>query len=187
MQGDVTIHGKTFNKYISSDDIRREVIRLANDIKRDSTNSKPFFVCVLNGSFVFAADLLRYIDTPCDVCFVRLSSYKGTVSSGTVKSVIGLDYNVKGRDVIIVEDIVETGRTMQSLLFTLSEAGANSVRIATLVSKPSRLQSDITITYCGFKMKETDFIVGYGLDYDGEGRNLPDIYIAANNNDTTKI
>ena len=163
----------------SRNEIRHEVKRLAAEIERATEGCTPVFLCVLNGAFVFAADLLRCIPKDCEVCFVRLASYEGTSSTGTVKNIMGLNMDVKGRDVIIIEDIIETGRTMQAMKKILAGHEAKSVNIATLVSKPAKLETDINIRYCGFKMKATDFIVGYGLDYNGLGRNLPDIYIAA--------
>ena len=169
-QDKITLGGKVFTLMTSRNEIRHEVKRLAAEIERDTEG---------NGAFVFAADLLRCIPKDCEVCFVRLASYEGTSSTGTVKNIMGLNMDVKGRDVIIIEDIIETGRTMQAMKKILAGHEAKSVNIATLVSKPAKLETDINIRYCGFKMKATDFIVGYGLDYNGLGRNLPDIYIAA--------
>lgn len=178
-QDKITLGGKVFTLMTSRNEIRHEVKRLAAEIERDTEGCTPVFLCVLNGAFVFAADLLRCIPKDCEVCFVRLASYEGTSSTGTVKNIMGLNMDVKGRDVIIIEDIIETGRTMQAMKKILAGHEAKSVNIATLVSKPAKLETNINIRYCGFKMKATDFIVGYGLDYNGLGRNLPDIYIAA--------
>lgn len=178
MQDTVTVNGKDFVLMKSRNEITHEVKRLAGEIERDINGGKPLFLCVLNGAFVFAADLLRNISQECEICFVRLSSYEGTSSTGNIKHILGLDAKLEGRDVIIVEDIVETGRTLKALCDMLAEHNPKSVSIATLVSKPTRLETDITVKYCGFKMKSIDFIVGYGLDYNGAGRNLPDIYIA---------
>lgn len=175
----ITVNGKLFRKFIDRAEIERQVKRVAHEIECSAKDNTPLFVCVLNGSFVFAADLLRNIESPCEVCFVRLASYEGTSSTGCVKNILGLNADISGKDIIIIEDIVETGRTLQALHKTLLEKNAKSVSIASLVSKPSRLETDIIVKYCGFKMKDTDFIVGYGMDYNGQGRNIPDIYIAA--------
>ena len=133
------------------------------------------FLVVLNGTFIFAADLLRNITTPCEVSFVRLASYEGTSSTGKVKQLIGLNVNLEGRTVVIVEDIIDTGFTMQELLRTLSDKNPKELRIISLFVKPENLKVDLDIDYRCFDI-ENDFIVGYGLDYDQEGRNLPEIY-----------
>ena len=133
-------------------------------------------IAVLNGSFVFAADLMRELDFPCEISFVRLSSYAGTASTGKVRELIGLSESIEGRSVIVVEDIIDSGLTMQEMLTMLAEKKPADVRIASLLVKPDNLKVNLDIRYRCFDIPN-DFIVGYGLDYDGEGRNLPDIYV----------
>ena len=130
---------------------------------------------MLNGSFVFAADLMRHITIPCEISFVKLASYEGTVSTGKVVEVMGLNEDITGRDVIIVEDIVDTGKTMERMLDTLGTRNPNSLHICTLLLKPEKLKIPLNIEYAAMEIPN-DFIVGYGLDYDQEGRNLRDIY-----------
>ena len=132
-------------------------------------------MAVLNGSFVFAADLMRHITIPCEISFVKLASYEGTVSTGKVVEVMGLNEDITGRDVIIVEDIVDTGKTMERMLDTLGTRNPNSLHICTLLLKPEKLKIPLNIEYAAMEIPN-DFIVGYGLDYDQEGRNLRDIY-----------
>jgi hypoxanthine phosphoribosyltransferase len=129
----------------------------------------------LNGAFVFAADLLRDVTIPCEVSFIRLASYEGTSSTGEVKQLIGLNEDIEGRTVVIVEDIIDSGLTMQELLLMLTKKNPKEIRIASLFVKPNNLKVDLNIHYRCFDI-ENDFIVGYGLDYDQQGRNLPDIY-----------
>lgn len=142
-----------------------------NDLK----DEKPLFVSVLNGSFMFTADLMKYLDMPCEVSFVKLASYEGTSSTGKVKELVGLNDDITGRTVVIVEDIVDTGLTMQRLVETLKARNPKEVRIATLLVKPDKLQVPLDIQYVAMNIPN-DFIVGYGLDYDGLGRNYRDIY-----------
>ena len=132
-------------------------------------------MAVLNGSFVFAADLLRYITIPCEISFVKLASYQGTISTGEVKEVIGLNEDISGRTVVIVEDIVDTGQTMKRMLETLGTRNPGSLHICTLLLKPEKLQVPLNIEYVAMEIPN-DFIVGYGLDYDQQGRQLRDIY-----------
>ena len=173
----VTVSGKKFKPLYSASEISARVEHMAKEIKRDIAGRKPVFVCMLNGAFMFAADVLRAIGEPCEIRFVRLSSYCGTQSTGKVNNVLGLDVDIKGRDVVVVEDIVETGCTMHSFIEQIKKASPASVSVAALVVKPERLKEKIEIKYVGFRMKANDFIVGYGMDYNQEGRNLPDIYI----------
>lgn len=136
---------------------------------------KPLLLAVLNGSFVFAADLMRHITIPCEISFVKLASYEGTVSTGKVVEVMGLNEDITGRDIIIVEDIVDTGKTMERMLDTLGTRNPNSLHICTLLLKPEKLKIPLNIEYAAMEIPN-DFIVGYGLDYDQDGRNLRDIY-----------
>ena len=135
----------------------------------------PLFLAVLNGSFIFAADLMRYLTIPCEISFVKLASYQGTTSVGKVKELIGINQELKGRTVVIVEDIVDTGNTMKQMLATLEGYEPESLHICTLLVKPGKLQVPLNIEYPAMEIPN-DFIVGYGLDYDQQGRNLRDIY-----------
>ena len=155
--------------------ILQRVAEVAAQINNDLKNENPLFLAVLNGSFVFAADLMRCMEMPCEISFVRMASYEGTSSTGKVKQLIGLKEEIKGRTVVIVEDIIDSGLTMKNLLATLEEKQPKDIRIAALLVKPGNLQVDLDIPYCCFDIPN-DFIVGYGLDYDGEGRNLRSIY-----------
>ena len=171
----VQIKDKRFKTFISEDEIQQRVKAVADRINHDMEGKKPLLLAVLNGSFVFAADLMRHITIPCEISFVKLTSYEGTVSTGKVVEVMGLNEDITGRDVIIVEDIVDTGKTMERMLDTLGTRNPNSLHICTLLLKPEKLKIPLNIEYAAMKIPN-DFIVGYGLDYDQEGRNLRDIY-----------
>ncbi len=172
----VTVHDKTFKTFLSSEQIGAEVRRLGREITRDLKGKRPLFLSVLNGSFVFAADLVRQCDMDLEITFVKLASYQGTSSSGKITELIGLNESLKGRHVLIVEDIIDSGKTMQELLKTLHAQQPASVQIATLLLKPDALEVELDIAYCGFEIPP-EFVVGYGLDYDGLGRNLADLYV----------
>ncbi len=171
----IKIHDKEFVKTISHDEIVAEVKRVAANINRDYAGKRPLLLGVLNGSFMFAAELMRNLEIECEISFVKLSSYQGTNSTGVIKEVLGLSESITGRDVIVVEDIVDTGLTMQNMLETLGTREPASIEIASLFVKPARLQVPVNVKYGVFTIPDR-FIVGYGLDYDGLGRNLPDIY-----------
>ena len=171
----IEVKDKTFSVTISEKAIKRQIKRVAEEINRDYAGRKPVFLAVLNGSFIFAADLLREIDLPCEISFVKLASYDGMNTSGRIREVIGLNIDITGRPVIIVEDIVDTGLTMAHMLETLKLQNPESIDICTLLLKPSKLQVKLDIRYC-CKQIPDDFVVGYGLDYDGFGRNTKDIY-----------
>lgn len=171
----VTLKDKSFKLCIPESDIRKAVTKLAEKINRDFIDRRPVFLVILNGSFVFAADLLREIDLCCEITFVKLSSYAGTGSTGEVKNLIGLDVSLNNRDVVILEDIIDSGITMEYMLNTLKTHLPASVSVATLLLKPDALVREVKIDYVGISIPN-DFIVGYGLDYDGLGRNLSDIY-----------
>ncbi len=171
----IQIKDKRFKTFIPEAQILQEVSRVANEIMNDLRDEKPLFVSVLNGSFMFTADLMKYLDMPCEVSFVKLASYEGTSSTGKVKELVGLNDDITGRTVVIVEDIVDTGLTMQRLVETLKARNPKEVRIATLLVKPDKLQVPLDIQYVAMNIPN-DFIVGYGLDYDGLGRNYRDIY-----------
>jgi hypoxanthine phosphoribosyltransferase len=171
----IKIKDKEFAVSIPESDILREVKRVAEEINRDLDGKNPLFLSVLNGSFMFAADLMKNITIPCQISFVKLASYAGTSSTGNMKELVGLSEDITGRTVVIVEDIVDTGFTMQHLLQKLAERQPDSVHIATLLVKPDKLKVDLNIEYAAMHIPN-DFIVGYGLDYDGFGRNYRDIY-----------
>lgn len=171
----VQVKDKKFALYISEETILARVKEVAAQMDADLRKKNPLFLVILNGSFIFAADLLRNINFPCEITFVRISSYEGTSSTGRVKQLIGLNENVEGRTLVIVEDIIESGCTMKEVLRILDEKKPKDVYITSLFVKPGCLKVDLNIDYRCFDI-ENDFIVGYGLDYNQEGRNLPHIY-----------
>lgn len=171
----VTVKDKQFSLSISAQRIQERVAEVAAQISQDLEGKNPLFLAVLNGSFMYAADLVRNITTTCEVAFVRFSSYEGMESTGKVKEVMGLTDNIEGRTVVVVEDIIDSGLTMQQLLGNLREKNPAEIRVASLLVKPDNLEVELDIAYTCFNIPN-DFIVGYGLDYDGFGRNLPAIY-----------
>lgn len=174
----IKIKDKTFKTSITEAEIRQRVKELAAQINKDMEGKNPLFLSVLNGSFVFAADLVREITIPSEIQFVKLASYVGVLSTGSVKEVMGLNVDITGRHVIIIEDIVDTGRTMRQMLDTLGIRHPASISICTLFVKPGKLQEQLDIAYAAFSIPN-DFIVGYGLDYDQQGRGLREIYTLA--------
>ena len=174
----IQVRDKTFKVSIPEDEIRRRVAETAMRLDRDLAGKHPLLLVVLNGAFMFAADLMRGMREPCEVCFVRLASYAGMQSSGQVREVLGLTEDIAGRTVVVVEDIIDSGLTMRGLLASLAARRPAEVRVAALLVKPGNLEVDLDIDYCCFEIPN-DFIVGYGLDYDGYGRNLRDIYTVA--------
>lgn len=175
MLSSVTLHDKTFVPFIEPEALQAKNAALGAAITADYKDKKPLFLSILNGAFMFAADLLRCVDTEAEITFVKLASYKGTASTGSVQTVLGLDTPLKDRHIVIVEDIVDTGNTLHNFLKELDKEGPASVAIVACFFKPEALQYPIDIKYCGFEIP-TKFIVGYGLDYDGLGRNLPAVY-----------
>ena len=171
----VKIKDKTFRTFIPEDQIAERVKAVAERINKDLADKNPLFLAVLNGSFIFAADLMRNITIPCEISFVKLASYQGTTSTGVVKEVIGLNEELAGRTVVILEDIVDTGFTIKRMIETLGTRGPESVHVCTLLLKPGKLQVPLNVEYVAMEIPN-DFIVGYGLDYDQQGRNLRDIY-----------
>jgi len=171
----VTLHDKTFALSIPHADIQQAVEKVAAQINKDMVGETPVFVGLLNGAFMFAADLLKLIETPCEISFIKCSSYTGTQSQGKVSELIGLNTNLKDRTVIIVEDIIDTGLTIAELLNCLQSKEVKQVKIATLLFKPEAFKEDYVVDYIGISIPN-DFIVGYGLDYNELGRNLKDIY-----------
>ena len=171
----IKINGKRFRVSIPEAEIKRRVKELAGQISKDLERKNPLFLGVLNGSFIFAADLMREMTIPCEISFVKLASYQGTTSTGKVTEVIGINEDLTGRTVVIVEDIVESGATMQRMIEQLGTRNPESVRICTLFFKPDKLKEDLNLDYVAFRIPD-DFILGYGLDYDQAGRGLRDIY-----------
>lgn len=172
----VTYNGLKFKPYIKKELIDKRIAELADEIKRDCQGTLPLFLCVLNGAFPFASDLFRAIDMDAEISFIRLKSYEGTDSTGVVKEVLGLTEDIKGRTVIVIEDIVDTGNTIDKLLKKLKAYNPADIKVATLLFKPESLKCDIKPDYVGFSIPQK-FIIGFGLDLDGLARNLPDIYI----------
>ncbi|MBQ7423017.1 MAG: hypoxanthine phosphoribosyltransferase [Prevotella sp.] len=171
----VQIKDKTFETSIPEAEILKHVREVADQINHDMVDKNPLLLAVLNGSYIFAADLMRMITIPCEISFVKLASYEGTTSTGKITEVIGINEDLKGRTVIIVEDIVDTGLTMKRMVETLGTRNPKSIHICTLLVKPDKLKVNLNIEYAAMKIPN-DFIVGYGLDYDQQGRNLRDIY-----------
>ncbi len=171
----IQIKDKTFELSIPEVEILEAVKKVGEAINNDLADLNPLFIGVLNGAFMFAADLMKFVNIPCEITFVKLASYEGLYTTGNVKEILGLNESVIGRNVVVVEDIVDTGITMERILSSLKVKGTASIRVATFLQKPDALQRDIEINYIAMKIPN-DFIVGYGLDYDGYGRNLRDIY-----------
>jgi hypoxanthine phosphoribosyltransferase len=164
-----------FTDYLSADTIAKRVADLGAQINKDYQGKNPLFLCILNGSFMFASDLYKHISTPSEISFVKLASYQGTTSTGSVVNMIGLDRDLFERHVVIIEDIVDTGKTLFDFLPTVQHQQAASIEICTLLQKPEALKHNVQVKYVGFAIPNK-FVVGYGLDYDGYGRNLPEIY-----------
>lgn len=171
----VKIKDKSFKVSIPEAEIKNRVKLLAQQMSKDLEGKNPLFLAVLNGSFVFAADLMREMTIPCEISFVKLASYQGTTSTGKIKEVIGINEDLSGRTVVIVEDIVESGQTMKRMIESLGTRNPASVQICTLFFKPEKLKEDLTLDYVAFRIPD-DFILGYGLDYDQQGRGLKDVY-----------
>ena len=171
----MTIHDLTFEKFIDEEIIRYKVFALAAQITADYYGRTPTFLPILNGSFMFAADLLKALELQCRVSFVKIASYQGTKSTGKVKTLIGHEESLFNQDIIIIEDIVDTGISLQQTIDDLRELGTKSVEAVSLFRKPQAREKNIDVKYVGFDI-ENEFVVGYGLDYDGLGRNLNAIY-----------
>ena len=166
---------KVFETSITEAEIQERVKAVADRINKDMADKNPILLAVLNGSFMFAADLMRMLTIPCEISFVKLASYQGTTSTGTIKEVIGINEDLSGRTVIIIEDIVESGLTIKRMIETIGTRAPKSIHICTLLIKPERLTVPLDVEYAAIEIPN-DFIVGYGLDYNQQGRNLRDIY-----------
>lgn len=172
----INIKDKTFETLIPEEEILRRVKAVADKMNSELKGKNPLLLGVLNGSFIFAADLMRMLTIESEISFVKMSSYEGTSSTGTVKKLVGLNEDIEGRTIVIVEDIVDSGLTMERMLEYLKDFKPAEVHICTLLLKPENLKRPLNVEYVAMKIPN-DFIVGYGLDYDGLGRNLRDIYV----------
>jgi hypoxanthine phosphoribosyltransferase len=181
MKQRVTLNDKTFEVMIPAEEIDKAVAKVAEQLNKDYAESEkaPIFVGVLNGSYMFLSDLVRKTTFNNEVTFVRISSYEGTQSTGSITQKSGIDFDIEGRDIIIVEDIVETGHSINHMLQYIKSLKPNSVEVCTLFFKPEKYLYELPIKYCAMEIGN-EFIVGYGLDYDQLGRNLKDIYVLAN-------
>jgi hypoxanthine phosphoribosyltransferase len=171
----IRVHDKTFEPYLSAAQIDAAIKKLADQINKDYSGKKPLFISILNGSFMFASDLFKKLTIEAEICFIKLASYKGTKSTGHVITAIGLDIDLIQRHVIIIEDIVDTGKTLDQFLPQLRYQQPSSLKICALLHKPAATVYPIQIDYLGFSIPDK-FVVGYGLDYDGLGRNIPEIF-----------
>lgn len=172
---EITLFDKTFEPYLPESLIQEKIKELADLLNVDYAGKKPLFIAVLNGSFMFASDLFKSIHIDAEICFIKLASYKGTKSSGHVITAIGLDTDVTNRHIIILEDIIDTGKTMHEFIPQLQNQHPASMKIAVLLHKPDATLFRVTIDYCCFSIPNR-FVLGFGLDYDGYGRNLKEIY-----------
>lgn len=171
----INVHDKSFETYLSEDVIQKRVKEIAAAINSEYAGKRPLFICILNGSFMFASDLFKHLTVEAELCFIKLASYKGMKSSGKVVTSIGLEEDLFGKDVIIVEDIVDTGKTLHKFLPKLAHQQPKSMKIAALLHKSEATEYPLKLDYVGFDIPNK-FVVGYGLDYDGLGRNLKEIY-----------
>lgn len=171
----ITIHNKKFVPYLADAELQEGILKVAHQINHDYKGKKPLFIAVLNGAFMFASDLLKKIEIDCEISFVKISSYAQMSSTGNIKELIGVNQSLKDKDIIVLEDIIDTGNSMVSILPTLQQGNPKSIALATLLHKPEALQHKLKIDYIAFNIPNK-FVVGYGLDYDELGRNLPDLY-----------
>lgn len=169
------IHDQQFEIFISADKIQKRIEEIAHQLNEDYKDRNPLFLSILNGAFIFTADLFREVNIPAEVSFIKLKSYRRMETTGKVKELLGLEQNIFNRNIIIVEDIVDTGKTLQHILEEFKELGTKSIEILTLLYKPEANRVPLDLKYVGFEIPN-EFVVGYGLDYEGYGRNLKDIY-----------
>lgn len=174
----IRVLDKNFKPFISSKQIAARIKELSDSINHDLEGEDLLFIGILNGSFMFVSDLFRLIKLDARISFLKLSSYDGMESSGNIRELIGLNEDLVGKTVVVIEDIIDTGRTLQGIIRDLNSKGAKSIRVATLLLKPDAYEEDYKIDYVGFEIPN-DFVVGYGLDYDGFGRNLDSVYTLA--------
>ena len=175
MKKHITAHGLSFEELLDAPSLAARIDEMGRQIQQDYQGKRPVFLCILNGAFIFAADLVRAADVECELSFVKLSSYRGTQSTGQISQLIGLDTDLRDRHVIVVEDIIDSGETLNHFLAQLAQTGAASIRLAALLLKPTALKYPLKADYLGFEIEDR-FVVGYGLDYDGLCRNLPGVY-----------
>lgn len=173
--GYMRVHDKLFDPYLSKEKIETRVTFLAERLNADYAGKTPLFIAILNGSFIFASDLFKKLYIEAEICFIKLASYKGSKSTGHVVTAIGLDIDIIGRDIVIIEDIVDTGKTLTEFLPQLHHQQPASLKIVALLHKEEATKFPVPIDYLGFTIPDK-FVVGYGLDYDGLGRNIPEIY-----------
>ena len=171
----IKVKDKSFKKLIDHERIAKRIEEMGEAINHDYDNKNPLFIGILNGAFMFASDLMKQVHIPSEITFIKVNSYRATKSTGNIKELIGLQENIFKRNLIIIEDIVDTGNTLSHLLDGFGTLGAKSIEVATLLHKPEAMQKDLTIKYVGFSIPEK-FVIGYGLDYDGYGRNSRDIF-----------
>lgn len=171
----IVVHDKNFEPYLTAEEINSRIKFIAHQLNTDYSDKRPLFIAILNGSFIFAADLFKELVIDAEICFIKLASYKGSKSTGHVVTAIGLDVDLFGRDVVIIEDIVDTGKTLHEFLPQLRHQQPASLKIVALLHKPDATIFPMHIDYLGFSIPDK-FVVGYGLDYDGLGRNIPEIY-----------
>jgi hypoxanthine phosphoribosyltransferase len=171
----IRIHDKTFEIYLSEAAIQERVKNIADSINEEYRGKQPLFIAILNGSFMFASDLFKYLTIDTEISFIKLASYRGMKSTGKVITSIGLDADLFGKDLVIIEDIVDTGKTLYNFLPKLKDHHPSSLKIAALLHKPEATRFPLNLDYVGFSIPDK-FVVGYGLDYDGLGRNLKEIY-----------
>ena len=171
----IRVHDKLFDPFLTSEEIQARVSYMADQLNTDYADKKPLFIAILNGSFIFASDLFKKLHIDAEICFIKLVSYRGSKSTGQVVTAIGLDNEIFGRDVVIIEDIVDTGKTLTEFLPQLHHQQPASLRIVALLHKADATAFPVPIDYLGFTIPDK-FVIGYGLDYNGLGRNIPAIY-----------
>lgn len=171
----IEVHGKRFRKYLPEQAIQQEIQRIAGEMNRHLADRDPVFMGILNGAFMFASDLFKLLTFPCQITFLKLASYSGTHSTGSVRQLIGINLDLRDRVVVVLEDIVDTGVTLDTIIRQLSGYEPGEIRVATLLQKPAAMVKEVRLDYVGMEIPN-DFVLGYGLDYEGYGRNLKEIY-----------